>query len=211
MTGNLILVRHAESTMNAARIMDSRPPGPPLSEAGVRQADALADRLARHDIDAVRSSTAVRAVQTAEAVAERHGLTVEQFSGLLEVDCGDLEGRGDPDAVRLFERSFGEWVAGERDKRLPGGESWNVVAARMMAAVPRFDEPSGGDVVVVGHAASLRILVASLVDLEAAGTVGFLANGMSMVVTPRSTGAWTLSEHDSGGVSPIETYLSGRE
>jgi broad specificity phosphatase PhoE len=209
MTGRLILVMHAESTMNAARVMDSRPPGPPLSETGVEQAEALAERLASHNIEAVRSSTAVRAMRTAEVIADRHGLKAEAFSELLEVDCGDLEGRGDPDAVRLFERSFGEWVAGERDKRLPGGESWNVVAARMMAAVPRFDTPSGGDVVVVGHAASLRILVASLVDLEAAGAVGFLANGMSMVLTPRSTGGWTLSEHDSS-VSPIDTYLSGR-
>ncbi|HET9254202.1 MAG TPA: phosphoglycerate mutase family protein, partial [Pseudonocardiaceae bacterium] len=61
----LLLIRHGESLANAEEIMDTRPPGRPLSERGHRQAAELAGRLASEPVVAIYASWAVRAQQTA--------------------------------------------------------------------------------------------------------------------------------------------------
>lgn len=69
----LILVRHGEQVLSkdlsAGETVD-----PPLSELGERQAQAVADRLARTRVDAVYSSPLRRALRTGTDIAERHAL-----------------------------------------------------------------------------------------------------------------------------------------
>src|SRR3981081_3249271 len=93
----LFLVRHAESEANARRVLDSAPPGLPLTAEGRRQAEDLADDSARSSgrepVVAVSASTATRAQQTAAPVAARHGLPVQIVDGVQEAFLGELEGR----------------------------------------------------------------------------------------------------------------------
>ncbi len=56
----------------------------PLSEAGRRQADALADQLGCFDIDVILSSRAVRCLETVAPLAEARGLIPEVAGGLWE-------------------------------------------------------------------------------------------------------------------------------
>lgn len=84
-TTHLLLVRHAQSLRNRN---DSKTKGDSgLTELGWRQAQALGDWLARtQHVDAIVSSVAVRAHQTAEVLGERLGLPVELHEGLEEAD-----------------------------------------------------------------------------------------------------------------------------
>ncbi|MFN2494754.1 MAG: histidine phosphatase family protein, partial [Pseudonocardiaceae bacterium] len=77
----LVLVRHGETTANAAGVLDTRLPGCPLSEEGHRQAAELAQRLADEPVVAVYASRALRAQQTAAPVAARHGVAVQVLDG----------------------------------------------------------------------------------------------------------------------------------
>ena len=75
----MILIRHAESHFNAHFRETREDPGivdPGLTETGLRQAEAAAERLAAHDIRRIVASPYSRTLHTAEIIAERLGLTV---------------------------------------------------------------------------------------------------------------------------------------
>jgi len=68
-----------------------------LNDEGWRQACQVAQRLAGERFDAVVSSDLKRAVQTAEIIAEPHGLAVTTTPMLRERDWGSFTGRYIPD------------------------------------------------------------------------------------------------------------------
>ncbi|HEX9258155.1 MAG TPA: histidine phosphatase family protein, partial [Acidimicrobiales bacterium] len=79
----VLLIRHGRSADVVPGSPESSDPG--LHDIGRSQARALAERLARKHLDAVYASHLARAVETARAVAEPHGLTVETHEDLQEV------------------------------------------------------------------------------------------------------------------------------
>jgi broad specificity phosphatase PhoE len=78
----VLLLRHAKAGSRAAWAQDDDLR--PLTAAGVRQADALAERLGDEPIKRVLSSRFVRCVQTVAPLAERLGLEVEDHPALAE-------------------------------------------------------------------------------------------------------------------------------
>jgi probable phosphoglycerate mutase len=164
MTGlRLVLARHAETDANIRLVLDSLPPGPPLTELGRRQADELADALAVEPVAGVYASTALRTQQTAQPIAQRHGLPVEITAGLHEVFMGDLEGTTGEESLLAFIAVAKAWSVGELDRAIPGGES-------ALDAIGRFTDAIGGIrarhshgvVVVVTHGAVLQVGVPAL-------------------------------------------------
>lgn len=91
---------------------------PELSPDGLRQAELLADYLERERIDAVYSSPLQRALQTAEPMAHRRGLTVGVLDGAAEWDRNaneyipveELKAAGDP---RWRDLANGTWTSTE--------------------------------------------------------------------------------------------------
>lgn len=96
MLTTIFLVRHGETVDNARQIMQGQTQGE-LNEEGVRQARHVAERLSSEVIDAVVASDLHRAVQTAEIIAEPHGLPVVTSPLLRERDWGSFTGRFIPD------------------------------------------------------------------------------------------------------------------
>ena len=96
MDTTILLVRHGETVDNARQIMQGQTQGE-LNEKGREQAQQVAQRLAAEQIDAVVASDLHRAVQTAEIIAEPHGLPVMTTALLRERDWGDFTGRFIPE------------------------------------------------------------------------------------------------------------------
>ncbi len=88
----LYLVRHGETTDNAAQIMQGQTQGQ-LNEHGRQQARKLRDQLENEPIDVFMSSDLLRAVETAAIIAEPHGKRVETTPLLRERDWGSFTGR----------------------------------------------------------------------------------------------------------------------
>jgi probable phosphoglycerate mutase len=144
-------------------VLDSRPPGPPLTELGHQQAEALADELALEPVVGVYASTAVRAQQTAAPVAARHGLPVEIVDGLHEVFLGDLEGTSGPAPVERFLVVLRAWQAGDLDRPVPGGESATQAIERFTAAIADIRRRhTHGVIVAVTHGAVVEVAVPRL-------------------------------------------------
>lgn len=144
----ILLARHGETDWNLGRRVQGHT-NIPLNATGIAQAQALADELAREPIVAVYSSDLSRALDTAAAVAARHGLPVSIDPDLREKNFGSWEGLTDtairerfPDAKR------GAWG---------DGETTEAVAERVVAALGRVrqDHPSGL-ALVIAHGGPLR-------------------------------------------------------
>lgn len=153
-------MRHGESEANARRVFAGQLDSP-LTEAGRRQAEAVAELLAAQRVDRVVSSDLSRARDTAAAIARRHSLEVECLPELREIDVGEMAGRSWTEVHETFQRAdadgFVQW---------PGGESLEQILWRALPAVARIARESlGRTVVIVGHGGVTRILVSHFLGL----------------------------------------------
>jgi broad specificity phosphatase PhoE len=150
----LLLLRHGESTWNAAGRWQGRA-DPPLSTTGVAQARAAAPALT--GIDAVWCSDLIRARQTAELCAPA-GVTVHADPRLAERDVGRWTGLN----RATIEDRYPGWLT--EGRRPDGWEPDESVAARAWRALHDAAatlEP-GGRGVVVSHCGLIRAVEASL-------------------------------------------------
>jgi probable phosphoglycerate mutase len=126
----------------------------------------MAHRLAAEPVVAVYTSVALRARQTAETIAQPHGLEVIARDGLHEVDVGDLEGRDDLPSIEEFLSVYRSWHAGNIDVPVPGGESGRQLLDRFLPVVDRIRaehaERNGVVVVLVSHGAAIRLTARTL-------------------------------------------------
>lgn len=92
----LYLVRHGETMDNARCIMQGHAQGE-LNEEGIKQARALAEKLADEPIDVFVASDLKRAIDTCTILAKPHGKDVVTTQLLRERDWGSFTGRYIPD------------------------------------------------------------------------------------------------------------------
>jgi len=166
----VILVRHGETALNAARVM--QPADTALSERGQGQARAVAQRLAlQGGIGAIVSSDLPRAWLTAEAIGAALALPVQSSALLQERNFGDL--RGQPydtlgfDPLVMQEAPAGGESAPDFIRRVH--DAFQLMLQRHAA--------QRGDLVVVTHGLLIRTLLAGPLKRGADGPDGLhLAN-----------------------------------
>lgn len=193
----LQLVRHAQSTSNVLRILNTKMPGPPLTELGRQQAEALAEQLADELVVAVYCSVAVRAQQTAAPVAARHGLEVRVIEGVQEIFVGELEDRGDQADIEAYASVYHPWTRGELELSMPGGERGVDVRDRYFEAVAQVrakheQEHPDGTVVLVSHGGVMRLCAELLTDNVPPNLAesGLIPNTGSIVLETADGGGW---------------------
>ncbi|MCW2504504.1 MAG: histidine phosphatase family protein [Actinomycetia bacterium] len=168
----LILVRHGESEANVIGSLHCQVPGPPLTDRGHEQAEALVAALASEDVRAVYASTMTRASQTAGPLAAALGLDLRIRDGLREADLGELHDRHDTEAHALFDDVFAGWALdADLTLRCAGGESAEEIVdrvAKVLAEAAGSLPEDGGTAVVVGHGAAFRLVLLALCGVDPA-------------------------------------------
>lgn len=153
----LLLIRHAETTANADRLLDTSPPGADLSATGREQADALVDALADEPLGAIYVSDLVRTQQTAGPLAAARGLDAVVRPGLREIQAGEYEMAPDDGSWEAYLAVLYRWADGDPHARVPGGESGVEVMRRYDEVV---DEVAAHEVAaIVSHGAVIRAWV----------------------------------------------------
>ena len=158
----LWLARHGETEWSLSR-QHTSVTDVDLTEAGVRQAEALGVRLANSHFDHVLSSPSVRARRTAEIAGFADDLEVDD--DLIEYRYGDYEGRT-TDEIHRDRPDWNLWRDG-----CPGGETTEEVARRADRVLGRL-QGDAGTAVIFSHGHMTRILAARSVGLD--GVVGAL-------------------------------------
>ena len=181
----LLLIAHAATAWNIERRYQGWT-DVPLSEIGRDQVRRLAHALRGVPIDAVFASDLSRSIETAVGLGEPRGLAVRVDRRLREMNFGDWEGKT---ASEIGDVSP-EWNRGDAGARPPRGESLADVAERIDAFLA--DLP-GGDVAIVGHRGSLRILVCRLLGLPATSHWSFRLDVASISILEVDAGRAVLT------------------
>jgi len=128
----IILVRHGKTDWNQELRIQGGSSDTPLNEEGRYQAEKLALRLSRCNIQAIYSSPLKRAFETAQMIAKHHNIEVVVEKSLREIEAGDMEGLTSAElGVRFSELLTRDGVS----YRVPKGESlvdlqqrsWNFI------------------------------------------------------------------------------------
>ncbi len=169
MPTRILLVRHGATRLT----LEDRFAGSndePLSDEGREQAERLGLRLAEVPIAAAYASPMTRTLETAQRVAAPHGLTVQPAAALREIDYGHWEGLTRDEVIARYPQAYGLW---EEDPLLvapEGGESGLNVIHRALPFVREIIERHRHQtVLVVSHKGTNRLLVSSLLGLDARG------------------------------------------
>lgn len=153
------LIRHAESTWNAAGLWQGQA-DPPLSERGRFQAARLAEALAQERVEILITSDLVRTVETAEIVASRLALEAYRESGLRELDAGSWSGSSRQQIASRDGDLLARFDTGDVDVRAGGGECRREVAARARQVLAQWAaQHAGRRVAVVTHSGVIRSLL----------------------------------------------------
>lgn len=157
-----VLLRHGETALTPQkRFSGSGGSDPELSAAGRQQAAAVAGSLAaRGTVQSVVSSPLRRCRETAQAVADRLGLTVTVEEGLREVDFGAWEGLTFAEVRERFPDDLQAWLDSPRAAPTGGGESFAAATRRISATRDRLlAAHAGRTVLLVTHVTPVKILV----------------------------------------------------
>ena len=133
----LFLFRHGETDWNRAGRLQGQT-DTALNATGLAQAQALAERLRPHRLDAVLSSDLVRAWTTARIVAEGLGVPLIGAPGLRETSIGEAEGLYWPEVKSRFGEALTERWFTDDNAAFPGGETGLETRSRGLAALHRF-------------------------------------------------------------------------
>ena len=152
------LLRHGE-VYNPEGVLYGRLPGFVLSDLGHQMAQRAAEALAEADLAAVIASPMERAQQTAQPVAERHGLPIQIEPLIVEAD-NVFEGQRVSVGDGVL-RQPSTWRHLWNPIRPSWGEPYRVVADRMTGAIDAArDQVRGREAVLVSH--QLPIWIARL-------------------------------------------------
>lgn len=154
---NLYLIRHGQQASMLCNVDVA------LSAAGRRQAELAAERLAGYPLEALYSSTMLRAKQTAEIIGRRIGLENQVIDGVEEIHFGEWEGKTDEEIAARYGELKARMKQMTEDISYPGGENGAQCAARAMAALREIARNSGaGSAAVVTHGGLIRCVLADI-------------------------------------------------
>ncbi|MFC1900397.1 histidine phosphatase family protein [Chloroflexota bacterium] len=161
----LILVRHGETAWNVEEIFRGRI-DVELNEAGIMQAQLLANYLSGSSIEAIYSSPLKRALRTAEEIAGQHGLKVDITQGFIDIDFGEWHGLQRNEVEVKYPELYREWTNCPEKVVIPGGESLDEVTDRAGDTVREITERHTGTVALVSHRVVIKVLICDLLGLD---------------------------------------------
>ncbi|MCH7321516.1 histidine phosphatase family protein [Solibacillus sp. MA9] len=130
-----LLIRHCSA--------EGQEPEAALTEAGLEQAQQLADFLETYSIDRIISSPFTRTIQTITPFALKNNLHIEIDERLME---RVLSSENLPDWYDKLQQTFKD-----KDVKFTGGESSNEAAHRILSLVHELNNKESETIALVTH------------------------------------------------------------
>jgi len=162
----LIVIRHGRTEWNHVERFRGRA-DIDLDEVGIRQAEAIAGRIAEWQISAIYSSPLRRALTTARILARRFDLEVKSLPGIVDIDYGEWQGLSPEEAEARDSALYAKWLESPDTVKFPGGESLAEVMERAASAVDDLIVQHPKEtIVLVSHKVVCQILILNLIGLD---------------------------------------------
>ena len=166
MTTEFVVVRHGETDANLNGILQGQS-DVPLNELGLRQAEAVAERLQHEHFDHIFSSDLSRAMVTAQTIARFHSLPVVGLRALREWNLGVLQGGRWADLAEKYpevDRAFRE---GSTEVKVPGGESISDLHQRVADCLDELaDRYEGKRLLLISHGGAIKQMFRHVVCMD---------------------------------------------
>ncbi len=168
----LYFLRHGQTPFSRDNAFCGAGLNPELTEDGQAMAQCFAEKYAATSWQAVYCSPLQRALATAQPLCERLNLVPQTRDGLKEIAYGAWEGKNVEEVTRDYHDDYLRWTAdpawnapttGEKE----AGESAVVIARRAQQVVEEIRAAhAAGNVLVVSHKATIRIMLCSLLGVD---------------------------------------------
>lgn len=167
----LYLIRHGQSDGNAEGRFGGHSPTP-LSRLGEKQARMTAKALEQERIDVIYSSDLLRAVQTAEPLADRLGIEINKTKAFRERNVGVLEGLTFEESKQQYPKDYYALINRNINHVITGGESYRHLLSRGTRALREiFSAHRGRSVAIYSHTGAICYLTLHLIGAIHRGTV----------------------------------------
>lgn len=164
--GKIYLIRHGETDANINFRFQGHTNNS-LNSKGLQQAKELGHYYENIALDAVYSSSMLRAQQTAEPLAALNGIQTQTFDELKEICFGKWEGLAFDEIKAKWSEEFDRFFQEPAKCRVPGGESFEDVAERVRSVCSKIVEDSGDkNIAIVSHGGVIRIQLCLLLGLD---------------------------------------------
>ena len=162
----LYLVRHGETEWNANYKVQGNI-DTELNARGIEQAELLAKRLIKENIDEVYSSSLKRAKTTAQKIAEASKLNINELHEFREIGLGPWEGL----TIDEINTKYAEHYKFYREKpssfNLPGAETFLQVTDRFCNALSSIiSQNKDKRIVVVSHGTAIKAAIISILGMD---------------------------------------------
>ena len=148
------VVNYEKGAYNGHRDVD-------ITEHGVRQMEAVAERLRGKPLAGIYCSDLIRARRGADIIAAPHGLTPRSLPALRELDVKLWEGLNADGVEERFPGAFDAWMKQGIDYRIPGGERVRDLVNRVIPAHREIlNTHRRESVVLVVHGGVNRVILA---------------------------------------------------
>ena len=166
MSLKLFFLRHGETTFSQnggyCGVLDVD-----LTEAGQTMARAFANHYQNIPWQSIYCSPLKRTLATAQPIVEATGLPLQIRDGLREANFGDWEGKSKAEVDDKLGEDYRDWMTEPAWNPPTQGETAVQIASRAMAVIAEIEEQhTEGNVLVVSHKTTLRIILCSLLGID---------------------------------------------
>lgn len=187
-------VRHGESELNAKRVHQDG--NVKLSEAGIAQANKLADRMTSLPIDTIISSPFERAKQSAEIISQKINVPIQINPLFVEIKRPtEIEGRGihEPEVVEIKTQIRNNWD--NPDFRHSDEETFFEFRDRAKKVIEEIKSLNGEHKLIVTHGDLIGMIICLLTFGDELSPEEFLS--LRNLFTLSNTGI-TVCEYKEG-------------
>lgn len=163
----IYLVRHGETEWNREGRSQGCSNDIPLSDIGLKQAEAIGERLKHEAIDMFFSSSLARAYETASIIAKYHNKEVSIHKEFMEISFGVFEGLRFDEIKEKYNIEYEGWRDTPHIHSVPGAESLDSIKERSLTKLMEIlNHNKDKNILVVSHGITIKILIASILGID---------------------------------------------
>jgi broad specificity phosphatase PhoE len=167
MSLRLHLLRHGQTELSREDSFCGSGLDPELTPEGLQMAQAFAAAYNSKSWSAVYSSSLRRAITTAQPICDALGITMQVRADLNEIGYGKWEGLTKATVEQDYHDDYISWLADPAWHPPTGGELAITIARRSLQVIDEIKQQfSAGDILVVSHKATIRIILCSLLGID---------------------------------------------
>jgi probable phosphoglycerate mutase len=167
MSLTLYFLRHGQTALSRDDSFCGSGLDPELTPEGLQMAQAFAAAHRAKPWSAVYSSNLRRGVASAQPLCDALGLVMQVRADLNEIGYGKWEGQSKAIVEREYHDDYVSWLADPAWHEPTGGELAITVARRSLRVIDEIKRQfTDGNVLVVSHKATIRIILCSLLGID---------------------------------------------